>query len=76
MSYVRDVRSLPVLGEDDTCRGWVRFDADRVGHANQTEFCITIDTTSYLSPVEARRFAERLREVADDADSLLLQGKA
>lgn len=74
-AYVRDVRSLPVLGADKTVRGYVRLDMDRIGHSKQTEFCITIDTTSYLSPMEARAFAHRLREVADSAEAVLESGR-
>ncbi len=72
--YVRDVRSTPIRGADGSTRGWVRLDMDRIGHANQTEFCITIDTSSYLSPLEARLFATRLRELADSAEVLLERG--
>lgn len=72
----RDVRATPVFGQDGSCRGWVRLDADRVGHADQTEFCVTVEAGSYLSPFEARAYADRLREVADAADVLLEQGRS
>ena len=65
----RDVRALPVFGEDKSCRGWVRIDVDRLtARPIRTDFCITIDTTSYLSPWEARAFAEQLVKAADEAD--------
>lgn len=66
----RDVRAEAVFGMDGSCRGWVRLDADRVVHPHGTEFCITIDTTSYLSPYEARAFARVLEHQADEADRL------
>jgi len=67
---MRDVRSLPVRGEDLSVRGWVRLDADRVTRPNATEFCITVDTSSYLSPFEARGFAGALIEQADEAERI------
>lgn len=72
----RDVRAFPVRGRDGSVRGWVRLDADRVGHANQVEFCITIDTTSYPSPHEAREFAAGLIATAALADEMLNAGKS
>jgi hypothetical protein len=66
--HSRNVVSLPVRGDDGSCRGWVRLDRDRIGHANQTEFCITIDVTGYLSPSEVRALAERLVDVASAAE--------
>lgn len=67
----RDVRALPVLGEDASCRGHVRIDVDRLrGQPVFTGLCITIDTTSYLSPWEARAFAAQLIKAADKADGL------
>lgn len=64
----RKVDSYPVFGRDHSCRGHVRLDLDRIGHANQTEFCITIGCNGYLSPYEARQYAARLLEVADHAE--------
>lgn len=75
-AHTRDVRSLPIRGADGTTRGWVRLDADRVGHANQTEFCITINTTSYLSPAEAQAFAAALLTTAALAERMLQDGAA
>lgn len=70
----RNVEATPVYGEDGSVRGWVRLDADRVGHDNQTQFCITVDTSSFLSPDEARAFAKTLSQVADDAEVRLALG--
>lgn len=66
----RDVRAEPVFGEDRSCRGWVRVDVDRIVRPDATDFCITIDTTSYLSPFEARAFARALVFQADEAERL------
>lgn len=67
----RTVEATPIFGEDGSCRGWVRFDVDRATARQGTEFCITIDTSSFLSPFEARAFARSLVDLADMADRLL-----
>lgn len=65
------MRAVAVLGEDASCRGWVRIDVDRLhGKPIRTDFCITIDTSSYLNPFEARAFADALRKQADEAERL------
>ena len=71
MDTTREVLALPVFGEDKSCRGHVRIDVDRLTAAPiRTEFCITIDTSSFLSSWEARAFAAQLIEAADQADAL------
>lgn len=77
IDLTRDVRSFPVCDAAGMTRGWVRLDADRVGHANQTQFCITVDTTgAYLSPFEALAFAAKLKVVAAEAEALIAKGDA
>lgn len=72
----RDVRSVAVLGEDASCRGWVRLDADRLrGVPIRTVFCITVDSSSYLNSFEARAFADALRKQADEAERLAAVGQ-
>lgn len=71
----RKVRTMPILDASGSCRGWVRLDEDRIGHAKQTQYCITIDTSGYLSPEDARVTAQMLEELANIADQALDAGE-
>lgn len=72
-----EVESCPVRGYDRSVRGWVRVHTDRVlNRLSPTEFAICVDTTSFLSPFEARRFAQALEAAADRVEMYERQREA